>query len=192
MHKTVAIQGPQTEPVTVAEIQTHAIITGEDTYLGTLITTARRQVERYLKRALITQTWKVLYDCWRYELQIPFPPLVSVQSVKYYNTEGTLITPTFSTLFWTVTSEDPGRLIKKFDVTLPELQEGRPDAIEISFTAGYGAAADVPTEIKHAIKLWVTDLYEHRGTVAIGRGMVVGKIPSYVIDLIHDYRIYQF
>jgi uncharacterized phiE125 gp8 family phage protein len=35
--------------------------------------------------------------------------------------------------------------------------------IQILFVAGYGAAADVPCEIKHVILLKVADLYEHRG-----------------------------
>ena len=29
--------------------------------------------------------------------------------------------------------------------------------------AGYGAAADVPQELKHAMLLKIADLYEHRG-----------------------------
>lgn len=192
MHKTVLVTGPSVEPVTVAEIQTHTIVTGEDAYLGTLITTARRLVERYLNRALITQQWKVFYDKWVNQLKIPFPPLVSVQTVKYYDGAGALQTLAESTYYWTVNTEDPGSIVRKYDASYPDLQDGRPDSIEIAFTAGYGAAASaVPEEIRHAIKVWVTDLYEHRGTIVIERNQA-SKIPNYVIDLIHSYKIYEF
>jgi len=55
---------------------------------------------------------------------------------------------------------------------------------------GYGdAVTDVPEEIRHAIKLLMTDLYENRGTIVLG---TVNRIPQYIIDLIHSYRIYTF
>jgi uncharacterized phiE125 gp8 family phage protein len=38
--------------------------------------------------------------------------------------------------------------------------------VQIRFVAGYGTAADVPQEVKHAILLRVADLYEHRGDEA--------------------------
>jgi uncharacterized phiE125 gp8 family phage protein len=47
---------------------------------------------------------------------------------------------------------------KSWPATYPET-----NAVRIRFVAGYGAAADVPCEIKHAILLKVADLYEYRG-----------------------------
>lgn len=201
MHKTVLVTAPSVEPLTTAEAKTHLNISGtsQDTYVSTLITTARRQVEKYLNRALITQSWKVYYDHWHYELMIPFGSLQIVGAspgpaspvVKYYDIDGTLQTWASSN-YWTVTTTDPGRIIRAYDVTFPELQYGRPDAIEIAFTAGYGVAADVPEDIKHAMKLLITNYYENRGDVVIGAGYTVGKIPSFVADLLHPYKLYQF
>ena len=37
------------------------------------------------------------------------------------------------------------------------------NSVQIRFAAGYGAAGDVPQEVKHAILLKVADLCEHRG-----------------------------
>ena len=40
----------------------------------------------------------------------------------------------------------------------------RPDAVTVSYTAGYGSSADdVPARAKAAIKLILADLFEHRG-----------------------------
>ena len=203
MHKTVLVSGPSVEPITTAEAKTHLNISSSthDTYIGTLITSARRQVETYLNRALITQSWKVYYDCWKHELLIPFGRLQVVSAspgpaspvVKYYDINGTQQTLTESDYYWVVTTTDPGRIVRKYDATYPELQYGRPDAIEIAFTAGYGAAATaIPDEIKHAIKLLITNYYEHRGDIVIGAGAKVNKIPGHVTDLLHPYKLYQF
>jgi uncharacterized phiE125 gp8 family phage protein len=167
--------------------------TSKDTYIGTLISTARRQIERYLNRALINQSWKVYYNCWKNELLIPFGSLSTVTSVKYYDTDGTLQTLTASTYYWVVTTEDPGRIVRKYEATYPELQYGRPDAIEIAFTAGYGAAASaVPDEIKHAMKLLIGNYFENRSDLVVGSGVTAMKLPSYVTDLIHSYKLYEF
>jgi uncharacterized phiE125 gp8 family phage protein len=200
VHKTVLVTGPSVEPITTAEAKSHLNVSGtsKDTYIGTLVVTARNQIERYLNRALINQSWKVYYDCWKNELLVPFGKLQVVGAspgpaspvVKYYNTEGTLTTLTESDYYWVVTTTDPGRIVRKYSVTYPELQYGRPDSIEIAFTAGYGAAASaIPDDIKHAMKLLITNYYEHRGEIVIGQ---VAKIPSYVTDLIHGYKLYEF
>lgn len=194
MHKTVLVTGPAVEPLEVAEVKTHLNVSGtsQDTYIDSLITTARGQVEKYLNRVLINQSWKVYYDHWHYELMIPFGNLSEVTTVKYYDLNGDL-QPWATSNYWVVTTTDPGRIIRAYDVTFPELQYGRPDAIEIAFTAGYGAdASAIPGEIKHAMKLLITNYYENRGDVVIGAGYTVGKIPSFVTDLLHPYKLYQF
>ncbi len=193
MHKTVLVNGPSVEPITTAEAKTHLHVSGtsQDTYIGTLIATARRQIERYLNRVLINQDWKVYYDCWKHEMLIPFGKLNTVASVKYYDLDGAQQTLTASNYYWTVTTTDPGRIVRKYDASYPELQYGRPDAIEIAFNAGYGAAAAaIPDDIKHACKLLVGNYFEHRSDVVIGA--TVAKIPSYVTDLIHSYKLYEF
>ena len=207
MHKTVIVDEPSIEPITTAEAKTHLNISGtsKDTLIDSLIIAARRQVERYLNRALITQSWKVYYDCWKHELLIPFgnlqvsaysagpPEVLESPVVKYYNIDGTLTTLTASDYYWVVTTTDPGRIVRKYDVTYPELQYGRPDAIEIAFTAGYGAtSAAIPGEIKHAIKLLIANYYENRGDIVMGPGVTVNRIPSYITDLIHSYKLYEF
>jgi uncharacterized phiE125 gp8 family phage protein len=160
---------------------------------------AQAQIERYLNRALITQSWKVYHDCWKHELLIPFgrlqiagaSPGPASPVVKYYDINGSQQTLTESGYYWVVTTTDPARIVRKYDATYPELQYGRPDAIEIAFTAGFGSAATaIPDEIKHAMKLLITNYYEHRGDVVISQS--VGKIPSYITDLIHSYKLYDF
>jgi uncharacterized phiE125 gp8 family phage protein len=188
MHKTVVVTPAATYPVTLPEVKLHLNISSstKDSYIQTLISAATSNIERYLNRALITQTWKVFYDCFHEEMKIPFGALDTVTHIKYYNQEATQTTLATSQ-YWVVSQTDPGYIKRAYDVNYPELQNGRPNAIEIQFVCGYGEAEDVPEDIKHAIKLLVTDYYENRGTVVIG---TVSKIPSYLTDLIHSYKLY--
>jgi uncharacterized phiE125 gp8 family phage protein len=201
VHRTVLVSGPTVEPITPAEAKSHLNVSGtsKDNYISGLVTTARVNIERYLNRALITQSWKVYYGCWKQELLIPFgrlqiagaSPGPASPVVKYYNTDGTLTTLAESDFYWVVNTTDPARIVRKYDANYPELQYGRPDSIEIAFTAGYGAAASaIPDDIKHAVKLLIARYYENRSDVVIAT--TVGKIPSYITDLIHSYKLYDF
>lgn len=144
-------------------------------------------VERYLQRALITQTWDVYYDDWC-EIKLPYSPLQSVTSIKYRDLDG--VEQTLSSSLYYVTKHEPAEVERVYDTTWPVLQYGRPQPIVIREVVGYGTTgASVPEEIKSAMKLLITDLYENRGTVVIGS---VAKIPNYITDLIHSYKLYQF
>lgn len=190
MHKTSLVTPPATEPLEVSDIQTHLNVSGQYDYLLSLIKVARTNVERYLNRAIITQEWVVYYDCFDECLQIPYPVLQSVESVKYYDLDGTLQTLSTDN-YWVDIKEEPGEVELAYGVTPPQLQYGRPNPIEIAYTAGYGdSSGDVPADIIHAMRLLVTNYYEHRGDIVISQA--VSRIPSYVTDLIHGYRIYNF
>lgn len=176
---------PTSEPVTVADANHHLKVTGEDTYVESLIITARMMVERYLNRSLITQTWTAYSDCWGEGLCLPYPPLISVTHVKYYDLDGVLRTLSSSN-YWVNTFSQPGDVKFVYGFTPPELQYGRPNSIEVEYVAGY---AEVPEPICHAIKILLTDMYEHRGQYVIGNN--ANKIPGYIIDLIHTYKMYN-
>jgi len=182
---------PASEPVTLSEAKAQLSVTSSahDTRITSLITTARRQVERYLKRALITQTWKVYYNCFHAVMELPYPPLQSVTHVKYYDDSGTLQTLS-SDLYWEDLASEPGKIVRKYDAVYPELLAGRPNAVEIQYVAGYGDADDVPEEIRHAILMLVTDYFDNRGEVVVGS--IAQRIPGFIKDLVHDYRMYSF
>lgn len=185
----VLVTAPSTEPVTLQEAKDHLRISGssEDTLITNLIYAARVQVENYLNRALITQTWDVFYDEWKNEMLLPYPPVQSVTSVKYYDLNCVQQTLSASN-YWAVTQADPGSIVRKYETSWPELQYGRPSAIVVRIVAGYGDADVIPEPIKHAIKILLTDLYENRGSVVVGTN--VTRNWKFVVDLIHQYKIY--
>lgn len=183
---------PASEPVTLSEAKAQLNVTSssQDTQITRLITVARRQVERYLKRALITQTWKVYYNCFHHCMEIPYPPLQSVTHVKYFDDAGVQQTLTESDFYWVNSEHEPAQIVRKYDAVFPEILAGRPNAVEIQYVAGYGDADDVPEEIRHAILMLVTDYYDNRGEVVVGS--IAQRIPGFIKDLVHDYRMYSF
>lgn len=162
------ITGPAAEPVSLTEVKSHLRIDSdtEDTYLGTLIQTAREFCENFQNRAYITQTWELTTDSWGcFPLDIPLPPLISVESIKYFDTENVEATWDAANYFVDIDSE-PGRIGLGYLVTLPQTVLRPTNGVKIQFIAGYGAALDVPLRIKQAILMLVGHYYENRETVS--------------------------
>lgn len=193
--EAVLTTAPTVEPLTLGEVQSHLKVSGEATYLTSLVKTSRMMVERYLNRSLIVQTWTAYYKRWGCELCLPYPPVIAVNSVKYYDLNGALQTLSPSN-YWVNDKRQPGQVEYVYDFTPPELQYGRPNVIAVEFTAGYLASgtdaekqAAVPEPIKHGMKILLTDMYENRGQYVIGNN--ANKLPGFVVDLIHSYKIYN-
>ena len=182
---------PASEPLTTDEAKTHLKVSGssEDAYIDTLVKAARTNVERYLNRALITQTWKAYFDDWDDFLKLGIAPVQSITSVKYYDYTASLEVLT-STLYYGDVVSEPAQIVRKYDTVYPELETSRPNGIVVEFVAGYGAASDIPGDIVHAIKLLVADYYDNKGEVVVGT--IAVRIPGHIKNLLHSYRLYDF
>lgn len=75
---------PTIEPITLAEAKLHLRVDSADdnTLITALIITARQLAEREVRRAFITQTWQMYLDSAKAEIEIPKPPLQSIESIK--------------------------------------------------------------------------------------------------------------
>lgn len=185
---------PTTEPVTTAEAKTHLRVTtsDDDTYIGTLITVARRHVETITGRALINQTWDYFLDNFPPgdKIVIPLPRLSSVTSVKYTDKDN--VQTTFAASKYIVdTNNEPGQIVLAYGESWPTFTPKPINAVEIRFVAGYGSgAANVPEGIKQAMLLLIAHWYENREPVNIGN--IVTEIPETINALLWPYRIMQF
>lgn len=183
----VLVTAPAEEPVTLAEAKLWAKIqiTADDALVTSLIPTSRRECENELDRALVTQTWKLLLDRFPSEdetIYLPRPPLVSITHVKYIDSNGTL--QTLATTEYTVdASKEPGRIVPAYGKSWPATRLV-PNAVEVQFVAGYGAAAAVPDGIKSWIKIGVTTAYENREREAAASFSVL----KFVDGLLDPYR----
>ena len=180
---------PVSEPVTRDELKTHLRIIGtsEDDYLDDLLAEARQEIEDTTGLAFISQEWLLTLDHWPQtreawwdgereahvnvihdgeqwaQVQLPRYPLITVDSVTVYDEDGTSSAVTIADVFNTDASFLRGRLALKRSATWPIALQAI-SAIEIAYTAGYGAnATDVPAPLKRAIRQMAAYMYEHRG-----------------------------
>jgi uncharacterized phiE125 gp8 family phage protein len=136
----------------------------EDTLISALITVAREWCEKYLNKALITQTWELWLDDWPCEdyIKIPLPPLQSVTYVKYYDTDDVVATMDSGEYFVDVKSE-PGRVSLNYSESWPTTTLRPINGVYVEFICGYGATASyVPSRVKQAMLLLIGHLYSNR------------------------------
>ena len=187
------ITAPAAEPVSASEAKAHLRVdtTADDTYIGTLITVARQNVESHLRRSLINQTWEVVLDAFPAGvIRLPKPPLASVTSIKYTDDEGN--ESTYSSANYVVdTDTEPGRVVLKSGQTWPAVTLAAANGVRVRYVAGYGAAgSNVPQAIRQAILLVIGSLYENREDVLVAQGVSIGVLPFGVVALLAPYRIY--
>lgn len=116
------------------------------------IQAARIEAETKTRGVLVTQTWDLHLDNFPgWEMHIPNPPLQSVSSITYVDTDGT--TQTLAADQYLVdTKSQPGRITPAFGLTWPTTR-AQTNAVTVRFVAGHGAAAAVPENIKSWMKL---------------------------------------
>ena len=190
---------PATEVITRAEakkqLRLNPADSHEDDLIDSLITTARQTCESLCRRSFINTTWRYTFDnfpggCSRNEDQIflPVAPLVSITSIKYYDT-ASVETTLDSTAYFVDTNGEPGRVAPVYGTIWPVIIS-IPNAVQIDFVAGYGAlASDVPEGLKSAIKLLLTHLYKNREPIIIGT--IASKLGLSFQYMLAPYRLLE-
>ena len=180
---------PASEPVTVAEVKAQARIdiSDDDTLLASYIKGARQQVETETGRQLLTATWVYRADAFPRcgYIALPKPPLLTVTALAYVDSAG--VTQTWGSSNYRVDLyDDPGTVRLAYGVSWPSTRS-QFDAVQLTYTAGYGAtAASVPEPLRLAILLWVAHLYEHREAVSERE---LYAMPLGVERLVWPYRV---
>lgn len=183
------VTAPTTEPLTLAEAKAHlrVLFPDDDDYITTLITAARSMAENVCSRSFITTAWRLTLDTFPCDdtIIVPQPPLQSVTSITYYDSENNSQTLAASAYNVDIYRE-PGRIVRSFGSYWPATYP-RPNAVTVLFSAGYGAAAsNVPTPIIQAIKIMVSQWYENREPVVTGT--IATEIPMSADYLLAPYR----
>lgn len=188
----VTLEAPPASPVvSVSDAKAALRIThdDEDALIGALVAAATQHLEGYggvIKRALVTQSWRVaVSDADGYgRFFAPLAPCIECTAIEYFAPDA--LTKSTATL-------DNFRLIKGPDWAYLEPLPGqswpslddRPDALQAVFTCGYGDAEDVPAPIVHAIKLLTGHLYENREETT---ALSLERLPLGVEALVSTYR----
>jgi uncharacterized phiE125 gp8 family phage protein len=171
---------PTEEPVTLAEMKLHLRqdFDTDDDLISGLIAACRR-----------TASWTLYLDRWPADRVIrpPRPPLASVTSVKYIDTDGTQQTLA-SDQYDVDTDLEPGRISEAYGVSWPNHRD-QDQAIEIEYVAGFGAASAVPDIYKAAIKILAGHWYQSREAVAVSIGGNIVKLPLGLETMLWTERV---
>lgn len=167
---------PAAEPVslTEAKAQLRVDASDEDTYITSLIQTAREVAEDRTGRALLSQTWLATLDNGSLPadgiVELPRPPLQSISSITYIDTDGA--TQALASSSYTLdTTSEPGRI---YFEDMPSIKSVM-NALKITYVAGYSDADAVPMKIKQGILLLIGHWFNHREEVV--RGMTPHNVP---------------
>jgi len=190
MLKWKVITAPTTDPITVEDAKRHMRVDADDDdeYIKSLIEMATQWCERIQGRAYITQTLMSKCDAFPEYFLLPRPPLQSVTSITYVDQNGD--TQTVDTSIYVVdTHSEPGRVTLAYDEEWPYDVRAIENAVAITYVAGYGGPADVPERIKHAIRLLVSHMYEHREPIVLNA--TPSTVPMSIRDLLGVDRIWD-
>lgn len=114
---------------------------------------AIEDIETKTGRQLITATWELVLDRFPVEIELRKPPIQSVESVQYVDSDGVLQTLD-STKYQVDIDNEPGRIQPAYGVCWPETR-CQIQAVIVRFVCGYGDESDIPEGIKTAIKWYV-------------------------------------
>lgn len=174
--------GSGDRPISVDDAKAHLRIvdfTDDDTYIGALIDAATTWCEDYCDRTFADKQYTVAFDdFFGTRIELPRPPvrLNAVSSgatvtISYVDTGGTTQTLTWSQSgtqqFRLDRDHVPGLIYPKYLEVWPSVRIDD-KSVQITYLAGYGGAANVPTPAKHAIKMLVGHWYANRETVLVG------------------------
>jgi len=150
------VGAPSVEPVTLTEAKDYLRVdeVDDDTLITNLISAARKSAENYMKRSLITQSWKVAFDDYSPSyIRLPMGAVQSVTSLKIIARDGTE-TLIDAAKYYLVAAKN--RLV----VDTPLIGH----RVEVIYVAGFGDnASDVPEEIRQGLLNHIAYIYENRG-----------------------------
>lgn len=167
--ETVLVTPPAVEPVSVTQLRNQARVpwNDEDDLLSLYITAARETVEKFLRRALISQQWDFKLDWGPAWLELPKPPIISVDGVFYTdlgNVEHAVPTSTY------ITDTATGLVGLNIGNVWP-LHRGK-SGFRIRYTAGYGIdPSSVPATIRRMILALAANMDSDRTNVGLSATM---------------------
>jgi uncharacterized phiE125 gp8 family phage protein len=165
MLRPVRVTPPAVSPVTLADAKAHMRVSfaDDDALIGALLQAAVDHVDGWsgiLGRCLINQDWSVSFGAWGGRvLRLAFPD-VSAAEVTYRDSDGA--EQTVDPALYAIKEDNQSAyLFLSADFERPILFD-RPDAVTVTFAAGYASVTEVPAIHKQAIRLLVGYYFENR------------------------------
>ena len=187
------VTAPASEPITTAVAKVHLRVDSstDDTLIDTLCASAREYVEVATGRKMISQTWDLKMDAFPCDdaIVLPFPPVTSVTSVSYVDTNGD--TQTWSSSLYTTdlpagNHAAPARIVPAYQQVYPQTRDVV-NAVTVRFVCGFANAASVPGGLLAAMKLLIGHWYANRESVVVGT--IATSVPQSADALLWQYKV---
>jgi len=166
------IIAPASEPVALSLAKHFLRVehSADDSLISELIVAARQMAERYLRKSLISQSWKLSFEgVLETETRLAYGPVQSVSQINLFDSNG--ITTTLSNSLYRLNATKEHIILNNYFSA---------QRVEIEYVAGYGTADDVPSPIKQGILTHLSDLYDQRGANT--------DVPERAIALYRSYK----
>lgn len=157
------VTAPTGNVISLEDAKAQARVDGneEDQLILAYIQDATAKAEFLTHTKLLTQVWDWYLDEFPVcAFRVPMAPLVSLDSIKYYDVNNVLQTFSSASYQVDVAGLRP-RILLAPNASWPTVYD-RINAIQIRMTVGYGAAAAVPQAIKHWIMAAVAEGFKNR------------------------------
>lgn len=143
------ITAPAIEPLSLEEVKLHCKIedVADDALVRAIIVAVREQAEHKTGRALIDQRWEQVLNWFPTTIELGYPPLVAVESVKYTDSAGA--TQTISSANYIADDvSSPPKIYLGYGASWPANRDV-PNAIRARFIAGHacGVTAVAATDV---------------------------------------------
>jgi uncharacterized phiE125 gp8 family phage protein len=174
-------------PLTRTVVKNHLKVTttADDDLIDQLILAATAWCENFQNRVYVNRSCTMVLDKFETVIRPTWSPLVSIDSIVYVDTDGNDQTLS-SDVYRVDATTEPGRVTLAYGESWPSIRS-LTNAVTITYTAGYGAGADVPDDVKAAIKLLIDHWYAHRGAVS---EINLNEAPLGVKELLYPNKVY--
>ena len=169
----------------------------EDPKIERALEAATLQAEQFMQRSVRDQTWNLVLDRFPASrcIVLPYPPLVSVTSINYIDTDGVsqlLATTEYTVFKLSGPKARRSYIAEAYDKDWPDTRLVD-NAVTVQFRAGYLDGSndpDVPADIMEAIAMRAAELYKQRSDSVIGIGATVTPALLASRNIWSDYRVY--
>lgn len=189
------ITPPVGYPITLTEAKQHLRVdltnTDDDALITLYLAAATAHAEVFCGRAFVPRTLELVIDRFAPQIEIPMPPLISVTSIFYDDTEGYEHALSEATDYVVDNVSQPGWVVA-VNGEWPETIDAI-NAVRIRYEAGYyqpntsPPTVDIPFSIKAAIMLMMGGWYATREEVVVGT--IATKLPFGAEALLRQYRV---
>lgn len=177
---------PSQWPVTLDALKLRVRVTHSDMdpTLIDYIRAATDYAQEYQWAQYCTATFVERFDCFPCVIKPHWNPVQSVTSLAYLDTAGSSQTLVQNTDYTVDIYSKPARVVPAYGKSWP-LTRRVPNAITLTYVAGYGEPSDVPDLVRHAILLKAAQQYEE----CHGKGMSADDSIHALLDK-NSFRVF--